>query len=237
VTGGAVRPIPPGTLGFDCNFPLTDNSARWFQNLGYRFVLRYIPRRPVSPADLSVKEIFSIHHAGLGLMPVQHVEPQPWSPCRSLGREYGETAAHACIKLGLPALVNVWLDLENVKPRNSVSDTIEYCNAWFDAVLAAGFTPGIYVGWHSGLSASILYHKLAFEHYWAAYNLNQDEYPVVRGVQMKQRPAGPKDIPKGMDVEIDKNIVQADKLGGLPLVYAPDEWDTSPRSGSLGAAK
>ena len=50
---------------------------------------------------------------------------------------------------------------------NSVApqDVIDYCQAWYTAVNAAGFVPGIYVGYGSKLTGQQLF-DLSFQHYW-----------------------------------------------------------------------
>jgi hypothetical protein len=84
--------------------------------------------------------------------------------------------------------------------------------------------PGLYIGWRCGLTPDQLYYKLKFAHFWAAYNLNNDEEPSVRGVQMKQNAALKSDIPPGMGAPIDTDRVLIDKLGGLPTFWTPDGW-------------
>ena len=103
-------------------------------------------------------------------------------------------------------------------------DVGRYCNSWFDVVDGAGFSPGLYVGWQAGLTPLQLHKRLRFTRYWAAYNLNLDQYPAVRGVCMRQRAAQPANVPKGVAFEIDTNMVQQDAFGGLPTMWAPDEW-------------
>jgi hypothetical protein len=96
---------------------------------------------------------------------------------------------------------------------------IAFLNNWHDQVGTAGYTPGLYVGYDAGLSASDLYRRLKFEHYWSAYNLKHDQYPATRGVQMKQalqeRLAG---------ILFDPDTIQKDALGGLPLMHVDNEF-------------
>jgi hypothetical protein len=119
-----------------------------------------------------------------------------------------------------------WLDLEGVKyehgkPAVPPQVVMDFCNNWFDRVGHAGFTPGIYVGFDPGLTASQLYYKLRVEHYWAAYNLNKDQYPLVRGVQMQQ--SRERTMP-GTDFPYDPDVTKIDGKGGAPLVMAPESW-------------
>ena len=90
-----------------------------------------------------------------------------------------------------------------------------------------GMTPGLYVGAGSGLTARQLFVNLAFQHYWGAYNINSDEIPYKRGLQMKQMEARTNDRPPGVPFEFDVNLTHRDELGGLPLAFVPDEWTTN----------
>jgi hypothetical protein len=215
---------PKGTIGFDANAPLTYEQARAFRAAGYRYVVRYVRRLKAAPHDLGVEEVDNLLLAGLAVMPVQHVESESsWEPTDDEGRTYGQNAADACHELGLALGTTVWLDLEGVAKDASADQVMRYCRLWHAAVLAAGFEPGIYVGWHCDLTPAQLY-ALPFTRYWAAYNLNADEYPATCGVTMKQHSAAPSDKPTGIQFEIDTDVVLGDKLGRFPTVFAPDEW-------------
>lgn len=223
--------VPAGARGFDCNRPLTAVEAQLMHKHGYRFAVRYIPRVTSKAHDLSRDELDHLHAGGLAVMPVQHVESDSsWEPSLAKGQQYGKGAVDACRALRIPSTVTVWLDLEGVStkflptPEERKAAIISYCNAWFDVVAAAGFTPGIYVGWHAGLNADELYARLKFRHYWAAYNLNADQYPAKRGVQMRQGAAKRSETPASLELAIDTNVVTGDKLGGFPIAFAPDEW-------------
>lgn len=223
---GAIE-VPDGTKGFDCNVTLDFNAARAFMSAGYRFVCRYVPRVTAKATDLTKPEVAAIHAAGLAIMPVQHVEMPGWTADREKGTRYGITAATQAAQCGVALGTCVWLDLEGVGP-DADSDAafgdrepvIAYCNAWFAEVGRAGYTPGLYVGYHARLTADELYHRLTCEHYWGAYNLNADERPAVRGLQMRQH------LEQHLaGVTFDPDDVMRDAKGGLPLAFAPAEWD------------
>jgi hypothetical protein len=221
------RAVPAriGMLGVDLNTPLTARDATALAAHGYSFVLRYVPRLVQHPNDLTGAEFDTIRAAGLGLMIVQHVESEgAWTPTRAKGAAYGACAAKRSIALGVAPQTVVWLDLEGVAPDVPHGEVITYCNTWHDAVVSAGFTPGLYVGWHCGLTANELYHALWFRHYWASYNLNADEYPAIRGVQMRQRAPTHDDYPAGFPAAFDVNLVTGDQLGGLPVMDVPNVY-------------
>lgn len=220
-----VSRIPTGTVGFDCNATIDADSAQRLFRHGYRFAVRYVRRGSAAPNDISAAEIATLHSAGLAVMPVQHVTPRPWVPTQQLGLTYGYAAVDGARGAGIPPGVTLWLDLEDVAAGSSAEDTIAFCNAWYDQARAAGYEPGVYVGWNPGLGPSDLYRRLKFTHYWAAFNLNRDQYPAIRGAQMQQAEPTPADIPAGgLRFPIDTNLVTGDALGGVPTAYAPDEW-------------
>ncbi|HEV7389093.1 MAG TPA: hypothetical protein VGN73_10815, partial [Gemmatimonadaceae bacterium] len=103
-----------------------------------------------------------------------------------------------------------------------------YCNRWHSAVTGAGYVAGLYVGYHAGLSATQLYRALRFTHYWSAYNLNADQFPAVRGVQMRQAVAGRGDRVPGVTVDFQVDTIRADKLGGQPTLLALEGWPEIP---------
>jgi hypothetical protein len=223
---GRAQAAPPGTKGFDCNQNVAGSEAENFFKLGYRFACRYVPRHePARPFDLNFKEIVLLFNAGLGVMAVQHVESETnWTPTITKGIEMGRTAARYCDNLSYGQHCMIWLDLEGVDPIIPAGQITKFCNAWYTQVEAHGYTPGLYVGWHCGLTPHQLFHRLEFQHYWGAYNLDRDEEPEIRGLQMKQGTVKEKNVPLAPKIRIDTNIVMQDKLGGLPLVFAPEEW-------------
>src|SRR3989441_2765767 len=111
------------------------------------------------------------------------------------------------------------------RPRRRSSTT---AIGWHAAVAGAGYVPGLYVGFHCGLDATQLYRALRFSHYWGAYNLNADEMPIVRGLQMKQSLCKPPDAVPGHTFEFQVDTVRADALGGHPTLVARDGLGSRP---------
>jgi hypothetical protein len=212
-----------GLKGFDCNTRLSPGVAARFKQHGYQFAIRYVRRAQRHNYDLTSDEAQLILDIGMGVMAVQHCESvESWIPSAVKGVAYGATAGKEMREIGFPIGSMVWCDLEGVAKGTEPKSVIEYCNTWFDAVKAAGFLPGLYCGWRCGLNAHDLYWRLKFRKYWGAGNLNLDEYPAVRGVCMKQHWAKASDIPPGVLFEIDTDTVQADALGGRPVILMPE---------------
>ena len=226
---GHVFTAPDGVRGFDTAETVSPSAATAFRQQGYRFCVRYVRRDKPHASALSVKEAKYLLAAGIGLMLVQYVESESaWIPSTAKGTTNGGVAASEAAKLGVPWGVTVWCDLEGVAPSTSAQKVIDYSNRWHAAVSSAGYVPGLYVGYRAGLSPTQLYRSLRFTHYWGAFNLNSDQYPAVRGIQMKQSLRRKTDsVPNsGNDFQIDR--ISADALGGRPTLLALDGWPELP---------
>jgi len=204
---GTVQGATAGACGFDADTQLTAGLARQFFALGYRFCVRYVSRGPEASADLSGDEASAILGAGLALMPVQHVRAPGWSPSASLGQQDGAAAAANAGAVGFPPGVNVWCDLEGVDAAVEAPAVTDYCQAWFDAVAAGGFVPGLYVGAEAILTGPQLF-ALPFQHYWQS----QSNVPAIpqRGYQLIQ--LYPSVTVNGIGIDVD--VIQTDQLGG-----------------------
>ena len=226
---GHVFSAPDGVRGVDTTERITSTIAAALHDHGYRFCVRYVRRDQPHASALNPAEANTLLRSGLGLMLVQYVESDSaWSPSAAKGTANGSVAASEAGKLGILAGVTIWCDLEGVAVGTRRQAVIDYCNRWYKAVSGAGYVPGLYVGYHAGLPASDLYKQLRFAHYWAAYNLNADQYPAVRGVQMKQSKHQPTDAVPGVQLDFQVDRISADKLGGRPTLLALEGWPELP---------
>lgn len=223
MTKAFVGELPPGSRGFDCNTRVTVEQARLMRDAGYRFAGRYVRRATPHAFDLSVPEVFDLLSAGLGVTVFQHVAAPGWVPSERLGESYGAIAAEEARHVGIPPSVVLWLDLEGVSPAAfGTAEVVRFANSWYDSVRSAHFDAGVYVGWHCGISARDLFYKLKFRRYSAAYNLDKDQYPVVRGVCMQQGPYPAKEHRvKGIPFEYDTQVVLRDGFNNLPAMLLP----------------
>ena len=106
--------------------------------------------------------------------------------------------------------MNIWCDLEGVSDASVAADVIGYCNAWYAAVAANGYVPGLYVGANCVLNGQELY-DLAFQHYWKSIS----DVPALpaRGYQMIQTV-----VPEPVNgIGIDQDVTQTDGEGGQAL--------------------
>ena len=195
---------------------MTPETAALFVADGYRFCIRYVSRAESQGAsDLTTSEALNILQAGLALSVVQHPRLPGWTPSRELGSQDGSRAVQHAIDIGLPPGVNIWCDLEGVPPATPAEIVIDHCNAWFDAVSASGYVPGIYVGSDAILEGEALHARLKFSHYWKSLSNVPDI--AVRGYQMVQ-----KDNHAAHGLSIDNNVTQSDRLGGTVIWLAPE---------------
>jgi hypothetical protein len=220
---------PDGVRGFDTAERVSASAAAAFRRRGYRFCVRYVRRDKPHASALSASEARSLLAVGIGLMLVQYVESESsWVPSGAKGTTNGGVAASEAELLGVPWGVTVWCDLEGVARGTPAQKVIDYCNRWHIAVTSAGYVAGLYVGYHAGLTPTQLYRSLRFTHYWGAYNLNSDQYPATRGLQMKQLRAGKSDLVAGAGIDFQVDKISADKLGGRPTVLALEGWPEIP---------
>ncbi|HET7231602.1 MAG TPA: glycoside hydrolase domain-containing protein [Longimicrobium sp.] len=218
---GTVRAATPGVKGFDANTVITPAIAKAFVDAGYKFAIRYVGRLTMANHDLTTKEALTILEAGLALMIVQHFKGEGWKPTAALGTQYGKNAGRFTKEIGVPAGVNVWCDLEGVAAGTPRQNVIDFCNNWHGKVSEAGYEPGLYVGFGPGLGPKALFEKLAFKHYWRAFNLNSDQVPAVRGVQLRQKTG--KGTIGGLTTQVyDDDFTQTDALDGNAIWLAPD---------------
>src|SRR5215831_18551940 len=150
---GNVQAAGDGLLGFDTAGIVTAAKAADFFARGFRYCIRYVSRvAKQGPDDLSAAEAIDLLNSGLALMLVQHVRGDGWIPSAELGASDGVHAAYHAFVTGFPPGVNVWCDLEGVSVDAIARQVIDYSNAWYDAVSAAGYVPGLYVGAGSNLN-------------------------------------------------------------------------------------
>jgi hypothetical protein len=215
---GKVTPAGNGLHGFDTDTPLTEATAAAFRRQGFDFCVRYLSRStPQAGRDLSSEEAQAILDGGLSLMAVQHVMKRCWVPTSELGAQFGSAAAANAQTAGFPPGITIWVDLEGIKSGVESDDVIGYCNAWFKAVAAVGYEPGIYVGADCVLSGDELFWQLRTKHYWRSGSSVPDI--PHRGYQLVQRISSAPDVVNG--IGIDRDLCIPDALGGTATWISP----------------
>lgn len=212
---GAIGKAPANSKGFDTSSIVSRAVANHFKADGYSFCIRYLSLfskdDEVNDGDLTRKEADDILDSGLALMAVQHVRNPGWVPTASKGTQTGNHAANNAIFAGLPAGINIWLDLEGVLVGTPAIDIIDYCNNWFAQVSAVGYVPGIYLGFDELLTGDQLFHSLSCQHYWKSPSFVPDV--AIRGFQMIQSTIDA----TVHGINIDINTTKNDHLGGQAL--------------------
>lgn len=208
---GTIQTAAPGLKGFDTVAVITAATAAQFVQSGYAFCIRYLSLGNIQ-SDLSHNEALGILNAGLALSVVQRTRrANSWIATGALGASTGTNAANNAKSIGLPNGMVVWCDLETPDPTTPAQGVIDYCQAWYNAVKAAGYVPGLYVGAGAILTGQQLYSNLSFQHYWHSQSKVPDV--AVRGYQMIQ--AYPSVNVNG--VEIDTDTTMNDNKGGAVL--------------------
>ncbi len=153
--------------------------------------------------------------AGMGFMPVTFAG--------AYKQGGGGTVAHLK-SLGLPPGVTVWLDVEGQEAWDTPpGQLMAQIDTWNEAVLDAGFVPGLYVGAPQPLNGAQLF-ALKSKRYWLGQGRcigrdGLDAYPKC-GWCMRQDWHG-ETVKKGLvwrrsGVLVDTNGVQCDHFNRLP---------------------
>ena len=116
----------------------------------------------------------------------------------------------------------IWTAIKTIPdwPREVVAD-IKAAGATGSAAGApSGARPATYTVKPGDTLSKIAKHVLGDANaYMEIFNLNRDQFPSVRGVQMKQ---GIEKVYAG--IRYDPDTIQRDALGGLPLMAVDLEW-------------
>lgn len=156
---------------------------------------------------ISKERVGYLLSAGLAFMPVTVADAYD-----------GTKSVAQCKALGLPAGVTVWLDLEGKKAfETPPGELVAKINAWADAVKAAGYEPGIYVGSPQPLTSAELW-SLRVVRYWNALSREQDRNGALAepkcGWCMWQM--HPSLVWRDTGVYVDVNMIGQDFLNRLP---------------------
>ena len=208
--------IPPGLI-VDTSAKVGPSVAAAVKAKGYLGIVRYVPHvGAAGKADITASETETILGTGLGLLLVQHVRVSPWDPAKYSGHDDGMAAASRALGIDYPLAAHIFCDLEGPAAGGDCRvHAIDYANDWADAVVAAGYRAGCYVGYGLPLSPQELYLLHRMTSYWSDAGTRQ---VAVRGFAMKQKPqitiAG---------VPFDPDVVSLDHKGETPFWGLADD--------------
>lgn len=193
-----------GARGVD-SFPYSKaGSAQEAQKLaasGIDFLVGYL-------GIISDVRLAAVLDAGLAFMPV------------TVAADYAsDTTVRRCRSLGLPNGCTVWLDLEGQASYNTpAQELIGKINTWADAITAAGYMPGLYVGSPQPLTGDELY-RLHVVRYWKAPSRVLDRFGKAwdgPGCGFCMWQMWPQGNWKDTGVFVDVDIVGQDFRGRVP---------------------
>jgi Rv2525c-like, glycoside hydrolase-like domain len=146
---------------------------------------------------------------------------------QTVGNNLRKKRGRACVDIGFPQGINVWLDLEGVKPSTSHGVVIDYCNAWIAEVASAGFVPGVYVGAKAVLTGEEIFWRLQTKHFWRSGSKVPDiphrRYQLIQKIIRGDNIGG---------IDIDRNLTVNDNLG-QSVLWLSQKPRSSPSQSSL----
>lgn len=187
----------------DTILEITPAIAKWLKNLGFAGVIRYITSLKKSELDACFAE-------GLKVGLVTYAGA--YSPTSAI------LAAHT---LGIPEGVHIALDVEGVDMDPLL--LIEDIKNWATKIKLAMYKPAQYVGSKQLLTSKELY-STPIELYWHSCSRVIDRFgnEAAPSCGWSMIQLYPPNISISPGVRIDRNIVQQDYAGRLPIFVGAD---------------
>ena len=156
-------PLEVGARGIDSE-PWSSvgdlKTAQALKASGIDFVSLYL-------GTVTPEIVANVLAAGLAFVPVTYANQTD-----------GAKAVAQLKALGIPEGVTVFLDVEGASTLTDPAALWTAINAWADALLAAGYVPGIYVGSPQPFTSNELY-MLHVERYWRAPSRVLDRFGAL----------------------------------------------------------
>lgn len=205
--------IPLGAVGCDMLTPLGPSVASSLSSFilpgtrtGFTFVVRYFE-------NITAGELAGILATGLGCALVGESRANGWIPNAGEGSADALRVVAKARALGVPQGMVLWCDLEGV--GGTTQDLLDYCHAWCDVIMRAGYLPGAYVGDSVPLTPAQLY-LLPFVRYW--HSLSMVQNVATAGYCMYQLyPTTTLALPSG-PLQVDLDVVCHDYKGRVPTM-------------------
>jgi hypothetical protein len=210
-TSSSIISLATGTVGVDRTATIAPQASQLYA-LGYRFAFRTLGLSDSTEGILTASEVAAIFKAGLALGLFQNYRNKGITADQ--GTADGQFAANKAIELGAPkdkGLV-LWYDLEGTFGV-STQTMLDYLDNWANAVITAGFAPGLYNGPQELLSGSQISSLPNYHAYWqAAAQVSSPQ----RGYQVYQ--LNPQNyMVAGINVDVD--VVQPDFDGDFATFW------------------
>lgn len=193
-----------GLYGFDCYEPLTASQYAALYAAGARWRGGYL-------GHITADELAACLGEGLLFLPIgSTARVGDWSA--ATGAQDAARTIADCLALGLPADIDLWLDLEGSGMEDGAA--ISYATAWADSIVAVGDHAKLYAGAGCPLDAQELY-KLPHTGYAEACS---EGYTVPCGYQWIQIHPGDLTL---AGVTVDIGVLAEDYKGRRPLLVGP----------------
>lgn len=203
-----IQQATAGTM-VDTSAKLTPEVIAQVAAQGHLGVARYVPLPGVgADHDIDAGELRAILDGGLAVLLVQHVRYPGWDPAKQSGKTDALAAIERAAAAQYLAGAHIFLDLEGIK--GTAQGTKAFAEAWAATIVEAGYCAGCYVGYQVPLNAVQLYNLHDFHCYWSDAG---PRHVATRGFALNQKQ--PEVVIGG--VSFDRNTVQPDRLGDMPL--------------------
>jgi hypothetical protein len=209
VVNPIVEPVPDALL-FDTDSPCSIQHLLALKAIGFQGGIRTVTVDAApDPSDITAQEVQDFMAAGLGLMLYQRVREPRWIPSEALGKADAEVFVQKAKRANYLQGASAWDDLEGI--GGDANATIAYANEKANGLKTAKYVPGDYVGFDVPLTGDQLFHNLIVTCYWRSLSNVPDV--AMRGYAMIQIAVNV--FVSG--IEVDVNLVRADRLGGRPF--------------------
>ena len=204
--------VTPGLLGFDSLNVETPAQIACLSAAGYSFDL--VNTNGTNWAD----EYNAAAAAGMDVVLFQGYDPTTW-PDNTQGTTRGAIAGQKAGDVGYPKGSQIFLNLEN-NTNSTAATAIQWVTNWANAIRAAGYTPGVYVGAPQVLSQAQV-NALPVSVFWRSASSSAPQAGagfVVRQTAVTQSACG---IPNGIDTDVAGQDLRGAQAGGAGFPATP----------------
>ncbi len=209
---GAQLNVTPGLKGFDSLNVETPAQIACLSAAGYSFDL-------VNVATTGwAAEYQAAAAGGMDILPFQGYYQPSW-PSAANGTVRANQAITSAQGVGYPRGSQIFLNLEN-NTNSTAATAIQWVTNWANAIRAAGYTPGVYVGEPQILSAAQV-SALPVSVFWRSASSQAPQAAagfVVRQTAVSQPACG---ITGGIDIDVTSQDVHGAQAKGVGFPATP----------------